>query len=106
MKKIKIMPLYNKWMASGRMNASGLCDTKINKIRVPSGRTWPRGFEEIGLVDLFEPTGPIFKKMGDKGLSMGWWASELKTDDSNKRYTFTPLRQTIVLFCAAINGEL
>lgn len=90
--KIKIMPLYHQWMVSGKMSHSGLCQTPIGKIPI--------------LLDLFEPSDKMLESMDWRNLSLGWWASELRMDDPKKHYTFTPLRQTIVLFCAAINGEL
>lgn len=45
-------------------------------------------------------------KMMLDGESKVFWGSGLSTGDFNRIYEYTPLRQNIVLFCAAMNGEL
>lgn len=52
---------------------------------------------------LFEPN---FENQMEDENSAGWWGAGLPSDDPDRHYKFTPLRQTIVLFMAAINGEL
>jgi hypothetical protein len=61
------------------------------------------------LLELFEPTASDEKELIKEGLSALYWASGYPTDskyDLQRWHSFTPLRQTIVLFMAAINNEL
>lgn len=90
MKKKKYLPLYEKWMETGKIEGyGGLC------------HAFPGS--EIG---LFEAIG-----------YWGYWADKGDTviltqnvNDLEKKnallYEFTPLRQTVVLFLAAMNDEL
>lgn len=55
------------------------------------------------LLDLFEPTDEDDKWLEWEGFDRTWWASENKDPMLG---VFTPLRQTIVLFMAAMNNEL
>ena len=86
MKKKKDLPLYEKWMETGEIPGSGLCAS----------------FREVGmsyyeLDDNFLTNKEVFKLRG-------WYASGLDTCSGVGQ--FTPLRQTIVLFMAAMNDEL
>ncbi len=85
---------YYDWMEAGRLPEGGLCSSTPGKLR--------------GTLKLFEPTGDDFRRIHLELLSSIYWGSGLSViDDSEKRmWSFTHLRQTIILFCAAINGEL
>lgn len=100
-KKTPFLDFYNKAMKSGFMpmtcDTGGLCFTA------------PLSNKRNNLVDIFEPI--------EKGKQYGFWGyngEELYCEnwpdhgisERQLRYGFTPLRQTIVLFCAAINNEL
>lgn len=65
-----------------------------------------KGVIDSELLGLFEPYRKDETELEKEGLSKGWWASGLGINDLNKYDAFTPLRQTIVLFMAAINNEL
>lgn len=95
----KHLQFYIDCMATGQLKypanwvANGLCKSPcIN--------------EE--LLALFEPTKEDFEALQAQGLCETWWASGLDTDTQTTilQSAFSPLRQTIVLFMAAINGEL
>ena len=55
---------------------------------------------------LFTPTANDEKQLAIEGLCSAWWASGLSIYSSGLGSLFTPLRQTIVLFLAAMNDEL
>ena len=58
------------------------------------------------LLDNLSPTIEDCQQLINENLSTTYWGSGLSVGD-NKRYSrFTPLRQTIVLFMAALNKEL
>lgn len=74
----------------------------------PNGLCYEPGFRS-GAMELFEPTDEDSYKYGTNA----YWASGydyIEWDDPELRKDaiggFTPLRQTIVLFLAAMNGEL
>jgi len=54
-------------------------------------------------LNLFVPTDHDEYQLDSEGLEVTYWGSGLKKEALKK---FTPLRQTIVLFMAAINNEL
>lgn len=63
------------------------------------------------LLDLFEPTQQDFKQLIGENESNGWWGYEVPCSEesynaTDEKFAFTTLRQTIVLFMAAINDEL
>jgi len=103
MKKKKYLPLYYKWMEAGRMLAghnretSGLCDYF---------KDLHNGNECDELFELMKPTEEDFEELKREGKSCYTWASELPFGIKGEFYTFTPLRQNIVLLMAAMNGEL
>lgn len=98
MKKKKYLPLYYECMETGRLP---LRDDLYD----------PNGLCCVGSVNqkslkLFTPTSQDEKQLSLEGLCSSWWASGLSVDSSELGWSFTPLRQTIVLFLAAMNDEL
>lgn len=88
------LDFYKKCMLSGSLPCAGLC----NNI------SWL----DFITLELFEPTENDRRVLIKENLRVTYWASGAKaTDVSDLCLTgFTPLRQTIVLFMAAINNEL
>jgi hypothetical protein len=98
-KETPFLDFYKECVKSGRMNCkspqeacwhrfTGLCGTRLN----------------MDLIQEFKPTGA-------ECIEVYWGFSGEKvnrnlTTAEDIQYAFTPLRQTIVLFCACLNGEL
>jgi hypothetical protein len=96
--KNKHLAYYEKCMESGTLQSfqggipNGLCNDY---------------FIDQEILRLFLPTLQDYEKLEEQGLCGEYWASGLPVDtDLTIHSAFTPLRQTIVLFMAAINGEL
>lgn len=85
------LEFYYKCMESGLIPNAGLCLCK--------------GIDNQKLL-LFEPPDNHKINSASNCLSSAYWASGLRYDDINRCHKFTPLRQTIVLFMAAMNNEL
>jgi len=83
--KKKYLPLYYKWMKQGRIPNDGLCNSLdySEEFRLYFANNlrgyWGYNGESTHNLCEIDPEGP---------------------------YKFTPLRQNIVLFLAAMNGEL
>lgn len=97
--ELTIMDFYKKSLARRRMidgemrSTSGLCDY----------------FEDSKHADLFllmKPTEKDYAELREKGLSTYVWASGKSLGQPGCYYRFNGLRQNIVLFMAAMNGEL
>lgn len=61
------------------------------------------------LLRIMQPTDRDEFELTAEGYSNGWWGSGVPVCSINteeKWFGFTPLRQTIVLFMAAMNNEL
>lgn len=91
----KHLKFYEECMKAGVLPHCGLCHCAA-----------------IGLIDhetleRFEPTYEDVKEAGNNMDSV-YWASDMDYDkhDFLRMRSFTELRQTIVLFMAAIKGEL
>lgn len=93
-KKKRYLDFYNEFIKTGKMSNDGLCNV----------------FGEKAL-NLFVPeydTYFNYAKYGDT-LATSYWGygyDFYEVADDNVRYSFTPLRQTIVLLMAAMNDEL
>ena len=87
--KKKYLSFYKKCIKTGRMPHLGLCSNFLGDERL----------------DLFEPTTKDLKSLRKEGLSILYWGAGLPPYPGSGT-SFTPLRQTIVLFMAAMNGEL
>lgn len=88
---MKYLPLYYKWIESGKLPSPGLCACfgKIDlfQLMYPSAHTWD-DFYYWGY-DGSEPSLNASFEVADK-----------------RAFTFTELRQNIVLLLAAMNNEL
>ncbi len=91
MKKTKYLEFYKECLESGQMPiietnkgpASGLC----------------ANFKDDHLLSLFEPrSADDHEWLSKNGFTSGWWASLMASDNPARKSTFTPMRQTIVLF--------
>lgn len=100
----KYLDFYESCMKTGQLPGCGLCETFTDYIEDEEG--WIDD-EPDEIFELFTPTIDDIDRLYDEGLCYLYWASGLSERYTKKRYhEFTPLRQTIVLFMAAINGEL
>lgn len=57
---------------------------------------------------FFSPTAGDLRTLSQEGYDPNYWASGMSPEDCLKdgvEFQFTPLRQNIVLFLAAIHGE-
>jgi hypothetical protein len=90
---MKFLTLYNRWMKTGMIPGPGLCNS------VP--------FKMTEVLDDMEPMYKDYTEISRERLSKGYWGSGLALGDGGIRVQreFTPLRQTIILLCAALNGE-
>lgn len=86
------LELYDRWMRAGTLPGNGLC------FSVPT--------ELVYILEIFNPTEIEKDELNRKDLSNAYWASGLKQDNPKKGQALTPLRQTIILLCAALNGEM
>lgn len=86
MKNKKLIDLYKEWMETGRMDDAGLCQISMNTY-------WEETFDEY-----------FFNHIPKN--SKDYWGSGLRINHKNEQFTFTPLRQTIVLLICAIHNEL
>ena len=91
MKKKPYLVKYEKWMREGELPDNGLC----NSIDFLS--------QEKKIFRLFVPTEKDLLELEAEGKSGIYWGSD---GILNSEYVLTPLRQTIVLLCAAVNDEL
>lgn len=96
MKKItkkskKHLNFYRNTIKEGYMPYSGLC-VVANRKNI-SGK----------LLEKFEPTNEDRIQLFEEGKNRTYWGSD---STLCRRGVFTPLRQNIVLFMAAMNGEL
>lgn len=90
---MKYLPLYYKWMNTGQLPSYGLCHSFGDSMH-----------EQLS---LFEPQdSEEYPYMKEDYIWRCFWAADGETNGRNKMSEFTPLRQTIVLFLAAMNGEL
>lgn len=91
MKKKKYLPLYKKWIISGRIPEYGLCESADDNNELCN--TFYPGKK---LIESYWGSIDIWKNKKYSNL----------IDVDRIRFEFTPLRQTIILFMAAINDEI
>jgi len=75
---------------------NGLCDAAIH------------GIISRDIFELLRPSDEDLDELRGDNMNFAYWASETTFDDLKIDYAaqFNPLRQNIILFMAAINGEL
>lgn len=96
-KKYNYLTFWENCMNTGMLPiASGLCD----EAGECSDNLDPK------LLDLFRPTAYDNKWIVWEGNSLFAWGSGVPEGHQDEWGVFTPLRQTIVLFMAAMNGDL
>lgn len=97
MKRKKYLPLYYKWASKGRIPHFGLCncfkDCYEFHLLLPEDMNgyWAYDGEPLS---------------ADAGINMQRDIDRRIITRDDARHEFTPLRQTIVLFLAAMNNEL
>ena len=92
-KKPYYLNCYKKWLSVGSMPDEGLCICFAHDDLTHSE------------VKQFEPNDSDLKQYKIRRKSGGtYWGSDSSSDP--RYHEFTPLRQTIVLFLAAMNNEL
>lgn len=96
MAKKKYLHLYKEWMEKGEISDMGLCNCFGSPFR---GKYQP-------LFELMRPTTENLLDIIDEGKDEVLWGADKPRFSPGDFKGFTPLRQTIVLFMAAINGEL
>lgn len=85
--KKKYLSLYEKWMKAGKMPKAGLCYI----------------FKYDSLFKMMEPTFIDGINLAKESLPVTFWG---KGSWQYRHGAFSPLRQNIVLFMAAMNNEL
>lgn len=90
------LDIHNSLLEKGKLPDYGLCGT-IN--------------QHNDVFGLFSPSSQDFNELRREGLDDDYWASGLKytfsTDNTPQAFAYTPLRQTIILFCHEIlNSEV
>jgi len=88
--KTPYLDFYYKCMKTGRLPNDGLCNYF--------------GFF-IGDNMTFDLMRPHVSELENTG-EMGYWGMDGFKEEERNGYDFTPLRQNVVLFMAAMNGEL
>lgn len=88
----KFLDLYKECEELGKLPTRGLC-------------VCMNGFEMNSILELLMPTKQELSEIEREGHEYVYWASGLPVDHRDEVYGFTPLRQTIILLCAALIGE-
>ena len=103
-KQKKYLALYKKWLETGKLpKGLGLCNEfgkfdSTKGVRVYHDELFPLFVEDQVFVYWGFEDG-----FGEKELLANWGNESVMTE---MRSSFTPLRQTILLFMAALNEEL
>jgi hypothetical protein len=105
MAKIKkptlFLDLYKKCMITGHLEyENGLCG-EIK--RILDGYDGLKVFTYI--FDLVIPRKREREELIKEGFCPIYWGSGLPDNSEGEDTLFTPLRQTLILLCAALNGE-
>jgi len=87
----RFIDLYYDWMDDELLPKEGLC------------ASMPARLEKI-FFD-FKPSSEEKIQLIKEGFCNVLWASGLPEGHKDEWYSFTPLRQTIILLCACINNE-
>jgi hypothetical protein len=101
MKKKMYLPLYEEWMKTGKLPAYGLCYSFGD---IDGNKYYQIQHE---LLSIFEPQEfEEYPYIKEDYVWRCFWAADGETNGRNHMSEFTPLRQNIVLFMAAMNNEL
>lgn len=90
---MKYLKFYYECLEKGEIPHNGLCNCFGISY---DDTTWAPSEDYGDDLRLFFPN--------ESGVNSGYWACEFNSVNNHR--LFTPLRQTIVLFLAALNGEL
>lgn len=90
---MKFLEKAIEWGETGKLPYVGLCYSLSEK-------------ESEYMCKYFEPSSEESENLRIKGSSRAYWASGLKFNHSQRDNKFTPLRQTIMAFCAVLNKEI
>lgn len=93
-KNKKHISFYLRNMETGMLPFCGLCNCAEKRLISKK------------LLNLFSPDFSDMGELRSRNLSTVFWGANLPDNVANIGDLFTPLRQTIVLFMAAKNGEL
>lgn len=96
-KNKKHLTLYKQSMNTGSLpnDCAGFCDcARLNMV------------SQKLLYKVMWPSDEDQMELHETDYSVAFWASGCKTTDPRRIGGFTPLRQTILLFMAAMAGEL
>lgn len=92
-KKTPYLDFYKECLKSKQLPTQGLCFSLLD-----------------AELDLFAPPGWYNREIGYNEYDEWYWGyngdKQSGESDNERRFAFTPLRQTIVLFLAAMNNEL
>lgn len=90
---MKLINKHKRWCEKGRMSSSGLCmeliDTKYESA-----------------LELFKPNQFERDMLKISELSTGWWGSGVLHKNGSQYFTYTEMRQNIVLLICAMHDEL
>lgn len=87
------LEFYKKCMKTGRLPKSGLCGSMDS-------------YESVNLFQGYHPQYTYNWHWGYNGEPYPVWDTISKRMQRKIEFEFTPLRQTVVLFLAAMNNEL
>lgn len=89
-KPYKYLKLYREWMKTGEMSYAGLC------LAIPSDG-------KLFFKTMFKPTTQELIEHEKDGYGTCYWGRKKGAESA---FAFTPFRQNIILFLAAMNNEL
>lgn len=95
----KLIDHYKEWMETGSLGHTGLCCVFEQRRKGILS-------EYESTFDLFRPDHEDYFNLNREDLATTFWGSGVSLYDDNRLFTFTPLRQTIVLLMCAMNDEL
>ena len=95
--KVQFLKLLAEWKELGQLPSFGLCSA------IP--------YEGKGIFDIFTPTPEDKEELESEGIPTMYWAAGRGRDHDNDTWEdrfmgLTPLRETILCFCAVLNKEV
>lgn len=93
--KKRFIDLYYEWMEAEALPESGICHSLPKSL--------------VGLFEMFMPTVIELSDLREQRLPIIFWGYGEPVKNTNtftRGHIFTPLRQNIILLCAAMEGEL